>query len=339
MIFPLSWAYESVYRIRRFCYLTGLFEDHNFSVPIISIGNLTFGGTGKTPFTIWLGNYFEANQKKVMVLMRGHKGSLENKFGILKTNKRFGRDPLKYGDEALVLTKRLNNASVVVGKNRAENLKYYFDEEQPDLVLLDDGHQHLKLRRNFNILLFDGLLDIKKYQVPPFGYLREGLSALTDADFVVIGRSNQISKHQKMSLKSMIKKYNPRVAIGEIGYKASGFYNSKNEEAFLGSDLKNKKVICFSALASPESFYNMINDYECVIIHKESFADHHYYNLEEMETLIHLSEKEDALLITTEKDIVKMSRIIDVPKLVYLKIDIEFYKNEQELKNQLNQFI
>lgn len=336
LIAPISRLYETIYLVRRFCYKTKIFKAYDFRVPIISIGNLTFGGTGKTPFTIWLGNYLTNENKKIMVMMRGHKGSLEYKYGILHTHKKMGRNPYKYGDEALVLARRLIEASIVVGKNRCENLRYYFESEKPDIVLLDDGHQHLKMRRNFNILLFDSLLDISKYQVPPFGYLREGLSALCDSQFVILGRSNQVSKEKLVELKSMIRKYNKLVPIAEIGYKAAGLFDSGHNQAYNTQELQGRKVICFSGIASPDSFYKMIEDYGCNIIHKESFLDHHYFTLSEAKELLNRAQTEDALLVTTEKDMVKIARIIDDPKLVFLKIDVEFYKNESKLKSLLN---
>ena len=116
---PFSWAWESVYQVRRFAYNYGVFKRNKFQVPIISVGNLTFGGTGKTPITLWIAEYFNSRERKVMILMRGYKGKLEHSSGILRSGKKIGFNPFYFGDEALLFARRLQNVSVVVGKNRS----------------------------------------------------------------------------------------------------------------------------------------------------------------------------------------------------------------------------
>ncbi len=155
LLTPLALLWEGVYRLRRAAYRYGTFEQRHFKVPIISIGNLSFGGTGKTPFTLWLAENLAKRNKSVMILMRGYKGKLEHQSGILRGGAKIGSTPLDFGDEAILLSRRLPEAAVVVGKNRADNLDKYFDEVRPDVVLLDDGHQHLRIARQLNFVFFD----------------------------------------------------------------------------------------------------------------------------------------------------------------------------------------
>ena len=336
-LFPLTFLWEWVYRIRRFMFNYGLFKKNYFQVPIISIGNLTFGGTGKTPFTLWLSDYLgREKSKRVLVLMRGYKGNLEHGSGLLKSGARLGYNPFEYGDEALLLARRLKNTYIAVGKKRSENLSHYFDEVSPDVVLLDDGHQHLKLDRNLNIVLFDSLMSLEKYKVAPQGYMREGFTALKDAEIVILGRADLVTEQKLTSLKTICLKYNPRVKFAEICYRPTGLYNISSEKVFDIDHLVGKKVICVAGIASPSAFFKYVETLGIEIIHQVSFPDHHYFKSDDITQLIELSEAEDAIILTTEKDIVKMRRVVDTDRLLYLEIKVEFLSGEQQVKDAIS---
>lgn len=330
---PLSFVWESLYRVRRFCYNYGIFKQNKFMVPIISIGNLSFGGTGKTPFTLWLADHLDKMDMKVMILMRGYKGKLEKSHGILRGGRKLGVNPVDFGDEALLLSRRLDHVSVVVGKKRSENLDYYFHSESPDVVILDDGHQHLKLYRSLNIVLFDCLMPLEKYKVAPEGYLREGMSALKDADLVVLGRADQVSAKTRADLKEHIQEHTTNEAkFAEIRYLPTGLFSSHYKLKMDLNEMKGLRVICVAGVASPLSFFNLMESLGVEIIAKESFPDHYAFKLEDMTRLIEQAERLEAVLVTTEKDIVKMRRVVDSDKLYYLEIKVDFITGEREAK-------
>jgi len=337
MLFPLTFLWEWVYIIRRFMFNYGLLKKNYFQVPIISIGNLTFGGTGKTPFTLWLSEYLgEQKKKRVFVLMRGYKGNLEHGSGLLKSGARLGYNPFEYGDEALLLARRLKNTYIAVGKKRSENLAHYFDEVSPDVVLLDDGHQHLKLNRNLNIVLFDSLMSLDKYKVAPQGYMREGFTALKDADVVVLGRADLVTSEKLNSLKTLVHKYNPRIKFAEICYRPTGLFNISCEKVFEIDHLIGKRVICVAGIASPSSFFKYIENLGMEVIHQVSFPDHHYFKAEEINQLVEQSIAEDAYILTTEKDIVKIRRVVDTERLLYVEIKVDFLSGEQDVKDSID---
>jgi tetraacyldisaccharide 4'-kinase len=333
LLAPLSVLWDAFYRFRRFAYNYDIFKQNDFRVPIISVGNLTFGGTGKTPFTLWLADYLESLDLKVMILMRGYKGRLEHGVGILRAGKRLGFNPRDYGDEALLLSRRLKNSCVVVGKRRSENLEYYFNQEYPDVVLLDDGHQHLKLARDINIVLFDCLMPLERYKTAPLGYMREGFSGLKDADVIVLGRSDQVDEIKKNALKELIqshlKHYIPMV---EVSYGPVGLFNSQYELVYELHRLKGLKVVAVAGVASPDSFFKLLEKLGVELLLKESFPDHHSFKADEINRLISSAIELEALLVTTEKDMVKLRRLVDHPRLVYLEIRMEFLKGEKETK-------
>lgn len=332
MLSPLSWLWESAYRVRRFSYDYGLIRRNRFQVPIISVGNLTFGGTGKTPVTLWIGDYFNRRGLKVMILMRGYKGKLEKSSGIIRSGKKIGFNPFLFGDEALLFARRLANVSVVVGRNRSANLEHYFESERPDIVLLDDGHQHLKLRRNLNIVLFDSLLPLSQYKVAPSGYLREGMNALADADVVILTRADQASANQKRNLRSLLTpKLDPHVKILEARYVAHGLANAVTGEILPSTHLNGRACYLIAGIASPESFINMIESIGGTIVGQAFFPDHHFYTTEEVGNIMREAASRDAIVVTTEKDIVKLRRIVDEDRLYYLQIGVNFMDEEKIL--------
>lgn len=332
-MWPLSCLWEAVYRLRRFAYNYGFFSRNTFGVPVISVGNLTFGGAGKTPFILWLGQYLSELDHKVVVLMRGYKGKLEHGHGLLQGGRQIGFNPEDFGDEALLLGRRLPRSSVIVGKKRSENLERYFDSEKPDVVLLDDGHQHLKLNRNFSIVLFDALLPLEKYKVAPVGYLREGLTALRDAQAIVLSRADQVSREKIEAIKNKIRPYaQPTVLWGEVVLKPSALFNGDYQKAMELSELKGKKVLAFAGVASPRSFFNLLESFGAQIVERRIFPDHHDFRAEEVEAMLQLARKNSLLVLTTEKDIVKLRRVSADREILFVEVDLQFTAGEEEIK-------
>jgi tetraacyldisaccharide 4'-kinase len=326
---PLSWIWELVYFFRRACYDYGIFRQRSFQVPVISIGNLTFGGTGKTPFTLWLADYLHKKDKKVMVLMRGYKGKLENSSGLIHSGKTINPDPVDYGDEALLFARRLEDATIVVGKKRSENLSFYFPKIEPDVVLLDDGHQHIKIKRKLNIVLFDATMAISRYRVAPLGYMREGFQALKDADLVVIGKADVVTPEKIKNLKKFLQPHLPLgVEFAEIGFRPNGLYNAANDLVFKSDEIRGKKVIGLAGVANPKSFFQLLENLGAEVIVTESFPDHHYFKPDEINALLSYAKSEDALLVTTEKDMVRIKKIVEDESILFLEVDVHFLSGE-----------
>lgn len=326
---PIAWLWETYYFLRRVCYDYGILKQRSFFVPVISIGNLTFGGTGKTPFTLWLAKYLQQKNKKVMILMRGYKGKLEHSSGLIHSGK-MSPDPVDYGDEALLFARRLQDATIVVGKKRSENLSFYFPKIEPDVVLLDDGHQHIKIKRKLNIVLFDAMMPLHKYAVAPLGYMREGFQALKDADLIVLGKADIAGLEKVKALKLFLKPYLPRnIHFAEIGFKPNGFYNHANDLVYTTEQIKGKKVICVAGVASPQSFFTLLEDLGAEILVTESFPDHHYFKLDEINALLSYAKSEDALIVTTEKDMVRIKKIIEDDCIVFLEVDVDFLSGKE----------
>ncbi len=337
---PISKLWDLVYRIRRFLYDVGYIKQNEYAVPIISVGNLSLGGTGKTPFTLWLGKYLNEKGKKVMVLTRGYKGRLENSSGVIKSDSVLGYNPYEYGDEALLISRGLKNSSVIVGKNRSENLKHYFKEIEPDVVLLDDGHQHLKIKRNLNFVLFDSMLPLEQYVPPPIGYLREGLTALKDADAIILGRSDLVEEEKLKQLERMIQEHTDlSVPIARICYRPKSVRNISYREVFSLGELSGKNVICVTGIASPASFVELLKSLGVNIVGEYFYPDHYYYTEVDMNNLLKVAQENNAIVITTEKDIVKIRKVSQSTLINYIDIQIQFLSGQREIEHKINRML
>jgi len=335
-LYPFSWVWEGVYRIRRFCYNYGPLESKQFRIPVISVGNLTFGGSGKTPFTIWLAEFLLKKNKKPVILSRGYKGHFEHGVGVIRGEDSFRYNPQDYGDEAILVAKRLKNVPVIVGKKRAQNLQFYLSKVKPDVAILDDGYQHLKIYRELNIVLFDALLPLEKYKVAPRGYMREGMKALQDADVVVFGRVDQAGPTQVEVLKEKIKPYCPKSCVfTKMTYLPTGLFNSYANKIHNIEDIKGMRIIAAAALASPDSFFKMLRSLGAELVNEFSFPDHHYFTKQEIVELINQSNILNAVIVVSEKDMVKIRAVTSDINILYLGITVEFKENESLLLQKI----
>ncbi len=340
LLLPFSWAWEWVYRIRRAFYEYGLLSKTTFKVPVISVGNVTFGGTGKTPTIIWLADFFANKDKNPVVLTRGYRGQLEHSSGLLVSGQKFRLNPFDYGDEPLMISNKMKRGAVIVGKKRAQNLMKYFHQVKPDVVLLDDGFQHLQIHRSFNIILFDATMPFSRYEVAPLGYLREGMTALKDADAIIISRADLVSEETMNNLKALIKKHyhhNPPVAL--TSYHPVGVFDVHDKYIYSTHELKGKKAIAVTAIASPESFYQNLSNYGVEIVEKVSFPDHYFFKPEDINELLVKAAQHSAIILCSEKDIVKMKRVSLDSRLLFIKVKLEFLSGEEEVTSALSKVL
>ncbi len=337
---PLSWPLGLATSIRRFCYNHQIISQKEFAVPIISVGNLTFGGTGKTPFTLWMARHLESRGLKPMILIRGYKGEAENSHALIKCENRFHLGASEVGDEALLLARGLNHSAVVVGKRRSDNLERYFHSINPDVVILDDGHQHLQLDRDLNIVLFDSTMPLNRYQVAPSGYLREKLSALREAKIVILGRSNQVSSTHLAALEQMVAGHiSSDTIIAKMDYAPTRILNHQDLETISLEELKDKPVICLAGIASPNSFYQMVESLGADIVDRHTFMDHHNFTEQELHSIIGQAKSHNALVLTTEKDFMRIKQLINHDQINYLEIALTFNQNEQPLLERIEKNI
>ena len=331
---PISWLWKTIYRIRRMLYNSQVLKSYEFHLPVISIGNLTFGGTGKTPFVIWVSKLISDKKKSPVILTRGYRGELESSHGIIKSGEVHGKQAEKYGDEAILLARHIDRGAVIVGKNRVKNLTYYIESNRPDAVILDDGFQHLKMVRNLNFVLFDCLLPISQYRTPPLGYFREGLSALKHADAIILNRSDQVPRQKVSEITRKLKRHTPKgIPYAEVFYRPVSIKDLNFRDVYSIPEAAGLKVIAATGLANPEWFFKSLESVGIEIIDRIVFADHHYFTNEDINELILKAKSLDCYIMVSEKDIVKIRKITENPKFHYLEIAVDFLSGKEEIEN------
>lgn len=262
---------------------------------VISIGNINVGGTGKTPLTIALANHLVAEGKKVAVVGHAYKAKIENSEIV---NDKFSVEQI--GDEAKQMLKMLDKkAMMIVGKNRLDSVKLA-EDNSADVIILDDAYTATYLKRDLNIVVVDGKVQLGNQRVMPAGPLREPISGLKRADcLVVINRQRNL----------------------DFEFKKDTFY-LKSKISY-SKKLATDSLFAFCGLGIPSKFYNSLNKQGLGIKETKSFADHHNYTNEEIEALLKKAQKNSLQPVTTLKDLVKIdSKFHSKIELIMLELEL-----------------
>jgi tetraacyldisaccharide 4'-kinase len=293
-LWPLSLIYGAAMRLRAWLYANGWLKQERLKGTVISVGNLTVGGTGKTPMVIWLADKFLAEGKSVAILSRGYRGSGST------------------SDEIELMKRHLcGRAQFGVGRDRvAEGRK--MESEDIDLFLLDDGFQHLQLARDLDIVLVDATRPLDKELVLPAGRFREPRAALERAHMVVFTRSEQAEPRVEA-----IERF-PAIARYSSTTKLLGFRRHSEPDAEPLRQLGPEPVFAFCGIGNPEAFWGDLARWGLKVVGRKAFRDHHRYTRREIQALEREAELGGArTLVTTEKD----AENLDVTFLPRMPVD------------------
>lgn len=322
---PLSILFSSIVRVRNFLYEKGILRSEQLPLHIISVGNLTVGGTGKTPFVLWLARLLHAQHHRVAILSRGYKG--QNK-GVttVGTDGRVQATPEEVGDEAVMLARTFSDV-VLAGRDRVRAARLAQETYGVEVLILDDGFQYRCLGRNLDILLLDA--QQKETWVLPAGPFREPSTAIRRADLVVVTKGETVQPQQDYAASLHIREKplffaNPRPTA--LIHSTHGEWQEL--PLFL---LAHKKVMVVSGVATPDLFHRFVREADAEIVDMMVFPDHHVYTERDWQTTASASRACD-FVVTTEKDLVKLERFpFATDKLVALRIDMEVNDVEQFL--------
>jgi tetraacyldisaccharide 4'-kinase len=279
LLWPFSLIYGLAVWIRGTLYAKGVFREKKLKAPVISVGNLTVGGTGKTPMVLWLAEHFLDEGKRVAILSRGYRGEGGT------------------SDEIELLKRRLGGrVQFGVGPNRYEQGSKIENETSVDLFLLDDGFQHIQLKRDVNILMLDGSRKLANEWLLPAGGLREPISACRRADLIVVTR-----KFERPDVRA---KDSHAYAIFYAETRLLGFRKPRsNETPIYANELGAGPFFAFCGIGNPEGFFEDLSRWHVPVSGKMSFRDHHRYSAADMKKLEDAAQASGAqALITTEKD-------------------------------------
>lgn len=293
---PLSALYGAVTRTRLALYQRGTFHTTKLERPVISVGNMTAGGTGKTPLVEWVARLLAGAGKNVCILTRGYGRENPQRQVVVSDGKTILTTPAEAGDEPYLLaTKLLGSAAVICNADRISAGRYAIDSLNADCFVLDDGFQHLRLARDLNILTIDATNPWGGGQLLPYGRLREPLAGLIRADCIVVTRCDQASDLEDLrgQIRALIR-----------GLPIPVF---KSTMKAVRSLLPTEPVAAFCAVGNPTAFFRQLKDADYNVVFEKSFTDHHAYTQHDVDDLIRAATRAAATsLITTAKDAVKL---------------------------------
>lgn len=292
-VFLLCKGFSVVYRlviaIRNSAYDKKLAASLRAPLPVISIGNITAGGTGKTPLVIWLCNHLAAKGIHCAVLSRGYKGKSGD------------------ADEPALIRKSCPECEVLIGSKRYENALQASQNPKTKALILDDGFQHRRLARDLNILTIDASCPFGYERLLPAGLLREPLSQIKRADAAVITRCDIASKDQIRYIIWKLCRYNPEIIITKAAHKYSGI-TMLDGNALKISEIVGKKCFVFCGIGNPEAFFACLKQHNINIHASHIFPDHHNYTSQDVNYILTKAQDCD-IILATEKDLVKLSKM------------------------------
>jgi len=330
-LMPFSLVYSLAVRIRAALYRIGVFNARALPCKVISVGNLTAGGTGKTPMVIYLARLLASKGMKLAVLTRGYGGSREGRTEVVSDGKNVILSPAEAGDEAILLARSLPGVPVVMGGKRYEAGILAVERFNPEAVILDDAYQHLSLKRDINILLLDAVHPFGNGFTLPMGYLREPVCAAGRADIAVLTRT------EIKAGTGSISKAAPLLPVIKAAHRASSLRGLwGGEDIGLGS-LAGARVLQVSGLADPASFSLILQKFSAKITKSLEYPDHHAYSQDDLaEIQAATSETGAEMVVTTEKDAVKLSTLKPVGvKVAVLGIEMEISEGADALDGLL----
>ncbi len=326
----LSFFYGLALKIRLFLFHCGIFHMRTLPCKVISVGNITLGGTGKTPFVCLLAEIVRGKGYATAILSRGYKGSFRKGVGVVSDGEKIRMNAREAGDEPFLLAATLPDVPVLVGKERWISGRHAVDRFRSQVVILDDGFQHLGVKRDLNLLLIDSIRPFGNSHLFPRGILRESLGEISRADAIVLtkgGSSDNIKK-----LKRKIHSVFENLPVFRVDYKPVSIRVAGKNQNLSVESLQDRKILAFAGIATPESFRQTLIGLNTRIIYFESFPDHYSYRSGDIERLWKKGEDLGAeALVTTEKDWVRLQSVFcgSIP-LWILSVRHEFLDHDRE---------
>ena len=343
ILYALSFVYERLVQLRLYFYRKRIFRERAVGCLVISIGNLTVGGTGKTPIVEKFARALQAGGRRVAILSRGYK-SVPRRRGwlsrlrigdsdsprIVSDGKSLLLDSLTAGDEPYMLAHNLKDVIVLVDKDRVKSGRLAIDKWNVDTLLLDDGFQYLHLKHRLDMVLVDRQAPFGNEFMLPRGTLRETPRNLRRASYIFITKNTGESND---TLVKRIRRYNRTAEIIECAHKPLYLQNVYTSERLPLDALRDTFIGSLCAIAAPESFEGALQKLGAHVDLSKRYIDHHYYTEAELTSFINRCIRRDlVMIVTTEKDAVRMPRLpeakVKVP-IYFLRVEIEILSGHE----------
>ncbi len=318
VLYPLTFIFRAGSWIYRSLYDSGLLKTQGVLQPVISVGNIAFGGTGKTPLAMQLLSVLLDKGLKPALITRGYRGKWERTGGVLSDGKRVYGSWHEAGDEPFMVSRRIPQAGIYVGTSRLDSCRKA-EQDGFDVFILDDGFQHRRLHRNHDVVLFDPEEKI---------LLREFICSLRRADFILVKESGSPDS------KNRIRKRFPQAKVFLYSIKNEGFFSSEDNQSVPVETLKKRRILAVCGIARPDGFFSLLEESGINPLHFLKFPDHHSYPLSSMKKINRTIQKIDAdVILTTEKDVFKLKSPVKDPPVsvcynrISVQVDEDFYQD------------
>ena len=310
-------------RLRAFLYVHHIFRRLKLDVPVISVGNLTMGGTGKTPMVLYLARLLSSSQKTV-IISRGYGGRAKGEINIVSDGKQILLSAEEAGDEPRLLADSLPGVSVVTGTRRIRTGTYAVESLGASLIIMDDGFQHMALDRDVNLVLFSASILFGNGWVCPGGPLREPVSALARSDAFVITGVNRLNRKRVSEFCMQLTENFPTVPFFLAEYAVVGLACVSGVWQYTLNDAKKMALYAFCGIATPQSFLGSLTEEGLIVKRVRCFKDHHLF----CQSDVLMLEKEAleagcVAVVTTEKDYVKLQQFEWTLPVLVLKVRLQ----------------
>lgn len=348
----ISVVYRVVVQSRLYLYRTGVIRRFPLGCQVISVGNVTVGGTSKTPMVEMLARELSNEGRKVAILSRGYRkreksffqrlgdtfkdGASRTPPRIVSDGKHLLLDSEMSGDEPYMLATNLPNVVVLVDKDRVKSGRYAVKHFGCDTLILDDGFQYQKLCHRLDLVLVDRTNPFGNGSVLPRGILREPAQNIARAKFICITKANG---EKNTELREKIAELNPSAGIMECNHVPCSLVSAFSREPHPLERLSGLKIVALSGIASPQSFEHSLEKLGAVLLKKLRFADHHRFSQQEIINIVNEAQELGAdAVVTTEKDAVRMTRIdrCAVP-VFFMRIEVQFVSGIEEFQRCISQ--
>jgi tetraacyldisaccharide 4'-kinase len=308
-------GYSVVVGLRNFLYSKRWLEIRTANVPVISIGNITAGGTGKTPLVIWLCKFLQNKNIPCAILTRGYKARGTT-------------------DEPAVIAESCPQAKVIINPNRAEAANEAVDKFGAKILIMDDGFQHRRLARDLDIVTIDATCPFGYGMLLPAGLLREPVASLERADAVVLTRCDQISESELSRIEQKLRLINPDIVVAESVHSPI-YARTISGEKITIEQIKGKKIFAFCGIGNPDAFLSTIRNTGANLIGSKIYNDHYHYTDGDIDDIHGQANRLGAdLILSTQKDYTHYTAFAtryEMP-FAYLAVEIKFISGEDKLK-------
>ncbi|MBF0371317.1 MAG: tetraacyldisaccharide 4'-kinase [Magnetococcales bacterium] len=302
---PIGRIHHLIHTLRAQGYRRGILPAYDPPCPVVSVGNLTSGGTGKTPTALWIARHLMAQGWRVAVISRGYRQQSQAPVNVIAHDGQIHITPPQAADEAFLLAHLLPGATILTGPKRRLLIEHAVNTLQVEIVVMDDGFQHLQVRRHLDLLLLDGHHPFGNGHLLPRGHLREPLSALTRCDAILITRSGE--GEQLADIRGQITQLAPDKPLLTTQHAPSRWSRLTEAGPVPREPPSQTPLHAFCGIGQPNSFFGNLKNLGFTLTATESYPDHHPYSREDIQGLSERAERSGAGgLVCTEKDGVKI---------------------------------